>query len=343
MKPARDGLSLQIRPYVPEDEPEVLKLLRTALGGGPAGRRSPEFFRWKHRANPFGPSLMLVGEADGGIVGLRALMTWEFLAESRTVRAVRAVDTATHPGYRGMGIFSGLTREALRLVPGDTDLVFNTPNQQSLPGYLKMGWRVVGRVPVAVRILRPTRFALGVRSIRRTPKPLRPRPSVDAVPAAQLLEDSQGVEDLLGDARASPLLATRQGVAFLRWRYAEAPLLDYRAVSEEREGSLRGLAIFRVRPRGVLWESTVAEVLFPAGDRATLRRLLRRVVKAAPVDHVIARAGSAPTSIMSTVRLGLFSSPFGPTLVVNALRTGLVPDPSDLGSWALSVGDLEVF
>ena len=74
-----------------------------ALGGGPAGSRPAEFFRWKHLENPFGRSFMLVAEADGRIVGLRAFMRWEFVAGDGAFRAVRAVDTATHPDYPGAG------------------------------------------------------------------------------------------------------------------------------------------------------------------------------------------------------------------------------------------------
>jgi hypothetical protein len=36
-------------------------------------------------------------------------------------------------------------------------------------------------------------------------------------------------------------------------------------------------------------------------------------------------------------------APRGMTFVVNPLQGALAPDPYDLGSWALSIGDLEVF
>jgi len=97
----------------------VLDLLGLTLGVGPAGRRPAEFFRWKHLENPFGPSLMLVAEADGRLVGLRAFMRWRFAAGDRQLRAVRAVDTATHPDYQGMGVFSRLTRAALDALDGE--------------------------------------------------------------------------------------------------------------------------------------------------------------------------------------------------------------------------------
>ena len=149
-----------------------------ALGGGPAGTGPAEFFRWKHLENPFGRSFMLVAEADGRIVGLRAFMRWEFVAGDRRFRAVRAVDTATHPDHQGKGIFSRLTLEALDALRDQADFVFNTPNEKSLPGYLKMGWQVVGRVPIRIRVRRPIRFATRARSrcvATRGDEPIRAR------------------------------------------------------------------------------------------------------------------------------------------------------------------------
>ena len=143
----RSGSS--IRPYDEADEDEVIGLLTAALGGGPAGERPAEFFRWKHQENPFGRSFGLVAEADDRIVGLRAFMRWEFVAGDRRFKAVRAVDTATHPDYQGRGIFSQLTLEALDALRHEADFVFNTPNEKSLPGYLKMGGAWSARSPSA--------------------------------------------------------------------------------------------------------------------------------------------------------------------------------------------------
>ena len=72
------------------------------------------------------------------------------------LRAVRAVDTATDPDYQGRGLFTRLTLQAIdELRAEGVDFVFNTPNDQSRPGYLKMGWQVVGTLPTHVR---PTRW-----------------------------------------------------------------------------------------------------------------------------------------------------------------------------------------
>jgi GNAT superfamily N-acetyltransferase len=328
--------TVNIRPFALEDETAVLELLTRTLGGGPAGRRPPDLFRWKHLDNPFGPSFMLLAEADDRVVGLRAFMRWRFAAAGRQVTAVRAVDTATHPDYQGLGVFTRLTRAALEALDGQVDLVFNTPNGASRPGYLKLGWSEVGQVPVAIRVRRPVRFALG---LRRPTGRLPAMPAVTAEPAASVLRHGDDIENLLAEVRPDERrLHTPKDLRYLRWRYGAAPLLGYAGVVEEEAGRLRGLAIFRVRPRGALWESTIAEVLVPDGDRRTTRRLLRKVADAAAVDHLTLRAPGG-----SATAAGFLPTPGGISLVVKPLADLVEPDPAVLGAWELSLGDLEVF
>ena len=88
--------------------------------------------------------------------GFRAFLRWEWEREDIVQRAVRTVDTATDPDYQGRGIFTKLTMHALdEMRADDVDFVFNTPNDQSRPGYLKMGWQVAGRAGTSMRLLRP--------------------------------------------------------------------------------------------------------------------------------------------------------------------------------------------
>jgi GNAT superfamily N-acetyltransferase len=349
------GRGVSVRPFAPEDLPAVLDLLDTSLGGGPAGRRPPEFFRWKHLESPFGPSFMLVAVDGDRLVGLRAFMRWRFDADGRTVEAARPVDTATHPDYQGMGIFTRLTRELLAAVAGEVDLVFNTPNAKSGPGYLKLGWREVGRLPVAVRVRRPGRLAAELAGRVASSVAGRQRRPVDAgrdlsdplaagaVPVRTVLARGNEVQRLLErEPAGAASLRTPRDVAYLRWRYGAAPLLGYRAVTEESDGQLTGLAVFRVRRRGGLWESTIAEVL-AGDDPGTARRLLRRVTAAAPVDHLTLHVPAGSELADAARRGGFLPTPAGIRLVVNPLREDLRPDPTELGAWALSLGDLEVF
>lgn len=326
------------------DEQAVMRLLSVSLGGGPAGRRTSELFRWKHLANPFGRSCMLVADVGGEIVGLRTFMRWEFRCDGRLIRAVRAVDTATHPAHQRRGIFSHLTRAALDHLSGEAELIFNTPNERSLPGYLKLGWQVVGTLPLAIHLRRPVAFVRGLPTVRqRKVTNSRPRPVVQAESVAEALADADQVQHLLAATARFGRWSTQGGFAYLRWRYADAPLLDYRAVRIERDGRLRGLGIFRVRPRGGLWETTVAELIVPPDELMLAGLLLRGIARAAAVDHVACSFPAGSVARRAARRRVFVPSPCGPTLVVKPLVAGLDPDPTKLAAWGLSLGDLEVF
>jgi hypothetical protein len=216
------------RRAVAGDRAAILGLCRRCLGWRPD---SPDesFFIWKHDENVFGHSPTWVAEtSDGVIVGLRVFLRWRFRDSSgRVYSAVRAVDTATHPDWRGKGVFSALTRGALPDLAGEgVDFVFNTPNGQSMPGYLKMGWSTVGKVPVVARLG-------SVRALSRLPQArtaanLWSEPVDAGESAGETFVDDGGLEELLACAGQPGQLTTDRSPAFYRWRYAFGPL-HYRA------------------------------------------------------------------------------------------------------------------
>jgi hypothetical protein len=104
-----------------------------------------------------------------------------------------------------------------------------------------------------------------------------------------------------------------------------------------------GLGIFRVRPRGALWEATVAEVITDPADGAAARRVLRGIAGSAGVDHLTCHFPVGSVAARASRATGYLPAPGGVTFVVKPLREDLRPDPRSLGSWALSLGDVEVF
>lgn len=321
---ARDDL--RYRPATADDDPAVLDLLRSSLGWRP---EDPDeaLFAWKHRENAFGRSPAWVATSDGRVVGYRTFMRWEFADGGTThpLRAVRAVDTATHPDFRGLGIFRTLTLAAVdELSAEGVDLVFNTPNDQSRPGYLSMGWQVVGRLPVAMR---PRGPAGAVRALRaRVPADLWSRPSDAGAPAAELLADDHALTRLLGSLPPTRGVVTARSPAYLRWRYT-LPELQYRAVAAA-EGPAAGLVVFRLRRRGPATELAVVEALTPSPGGA--RRLVTAALRQSRADYAIA--------IGAGLRQGLVPVPRqGPLLATRRLAS------TPPGHWSLSLGDIELF
>ncbi len=282
------GPTIAVRPATDADRPAVLELLAASLGWE-RDATFAEFFDWKHRQNPFGPSPAWVAVDDGDVVGFRTFLRWQFdHPDGRPRRAVRAVDTATAPAYRGRGVFRMLTTTAVEALTDEgADFVFNTPNASSRPGYLRMGWTTVGRLPLEARVS-GVAGALRMRNARVAAArwPVATSAGVEA-PALLADERVPGLLDTIGTPTG---LRTTTSPAHLRWRYGLAAL-GYRAIAIDDDPG-QGLAVFRLRRRGGAVEAGVSEVLVPDGAAAAERHLLRRVARESGADYTI-RLGHA--------------------------------------------------
>ena len=316
--------SYEVRRFEDADWPAVLDLMRLSLGWRD-GDPNEALFSWKHRDNPFGPSPAWVAVERDQVIGFRTFMRWEFEDSGRVVRAVRAVDTATHPDHQGRGIFKRLTLHAVdELRDEGVDFVFNTPNDQSRPGYLKMGWQVVGRLPV---VFRP-------RSLARLPVLARSRGAADlwSVPSQVGVSAPAAFAGLdprvLGSRRRTDAgLSTRRSTAYLHWRYG-LPELQYRVLTAGQAPE-DGLVVVRVRKRVAARELVVCEVL--ARDARRGRATVVRAISRSSADYAVALRPTA----------GLVPLPGqGPLLTCLPLQGQGVPA---LDRWKLTLGDVELF
>jgi GNAT superfamily N-acetyltransferase len=343
----------KVRDYEYTDEGAVLALAGTALGVGPAGMRDEAFWRWKHHDNYFGPSFILIAENHSDApIGLRALMRWRFKAGDHILQAVRAVDTATHPGYRRAGVFSTLTRRAIeRVRSAGIDLVFNTPNDTVLPGYLKLGWHKVAAVQPLVKVLNYPRFMLGLarsRGRNLPSQPCSPEQLFRHEPprATDVVDQADEIDGLLlrRDSWRSSSITTCHSTDYFRWRYAQHPHIDYRAVLEKRRGQLAGFLMFRMNSRFGLKEAVLDELLLASPEEQTARALLGNMVACVKADYVVAYFAANSFERHALRRLGFHQIPRqAMTFVVNTLVPGITPDPLYWGNWDLSLGDLEIF
>lgn len=319
-------IGLTYRAAEPADGPAITALLRASLGKADDPHYEA-FLAWKHRENAFGASPAWVALDGDRVVGYRTFLRWRFVDDGgRALRAVRAVDTATDPAYRGQGIFRRLTIEAVAdLTRAGDAFVFNTPNAQSRPGYLTMGWSVVRRVPVAVLPSGPQ----GVRRMRaaRVPAHLWSEDTSVGQPAAEALRDAALAEALLGHAPRTGLRTDRTP-DYLAWRTAFAPL-RYRLLLAGDDPEAGGL-IFRLRRRGPATEAAIVEAFVP--DARAGSRLTRRLLKETGADYAIAAGTGA--------RLGMVPAPrLGPVLTARPLAA--TPPPAK--QWQLSLADVELF
>jgi predicted acetyltransferase len=310
-----------IRKPNPNESEQIISLLQASLGESLL-KKTATIWDFKHVKNPFGASYILVAEEDQKLIGVRALMQWNWQIHNEVWSAYRAVDTATHPDFQGKGIFTKLTLKALKDVQEKGEaFVFNTPNDKSRPGYLKMGWQEVGKIKVALIPLF-FYFFKGLFSSKRY------KNDISAQELESLCDDHNAV------LQKKNILFTPKSASYLKWRYEENPMQNYKVVS----GSNWYLAMY-VKKHKFFNELRVAESL------GELHKENKQQMQRAIMSY--ARKRKCLLITVADKNLFAFSvfGAYGPMLTFKSLTSSnsFVQNALDIENWHYSLGDLELF
>lgn len=316
---------MKIREATAGDLPEIVRVLKLSLGEADLPL-SEAIWKYKHIDNPFGKSLVLIAEEHGKIVGVRAFMSWKWLKGDRVFLTFRAVDTATHPDYQGKGIFKKLTLEAVKRGKElSNDFVFNTPNVQSRPGYLKMGWKQVGKVQVA---LQPAYNSfLKLKGSKRV---------YQITTMASSTEISSLCNSWNANLRQKKKLFTPKSPIFLSWRYENNPLQQYEVLSTP---NLYVAAYIKKRKR--VKELRIAECIFN-DDHSSVKEI-RKLINSWS-SKFGAQIISWSPKVLNLNPLS-YRGAIGPILTVRELDLNEMDFQilQEEDNWNYSIGDLELF
>ncbi|GFN34307.1 GNAT family N-acetyltransferase [Tepidimicrobium xylanilyticum] len=95
-----------------------------------------EWFNWKYLDNIYGDSYIVLAYDKNKVIGIRAF--WR--NDIGNYLCYQPCDTAVLKEYRGRGIFTKTSLTALENTKGA--FIYNFPNENSLPGNLKLGWKI---------------------------------------------------------------------------------------------------------------------------------------------------------------------------------------------------------
>lgn len=325
---------MTIREATERDTPEIVSLMRLSLGES-LTPKSEQYWNWKHVQNPFGRSVVILAEDNGQIVGLRAFMRWDWNFNGQTFRALRAVDTATHPAYQGKGIFKKLTLSLVDKCTADGyDFIFNTPNEKSRPGYLKMGWDSLGKTSIRIKPV-ITSFLFG-------------REAAKANSSGTELNDRvwSGIDGLLESYKRDCIgrFHTNYSKDYLVWRYKTVPVATYHSIMDPSPEA-RWLMIYRMKEGGSKREMRITDLFVDPGhfDFKKFRIDVKNVIRDQK-PHFVSISGNLMPSVNSILNRLMFlpSLSLGPILTARTLRQG------PLRFWhsedrIASLGDLELF
>lgn len=321
-----------------EDAPDIVKLLKQSLGES-LMPKSTGYWKWKHQDNPFGPSPAVLCWDGDLLIGVRAFMRWEWIKQGQVFRAVRAVDTATHPDHQGKGIFKKLTLSLVDQCEKAGDhFVFNTPNGQSKPGYLKMGWNEAGKLPIRLGLNRP--FSM-VKNFTKN------KPQVDTSPESPELMHyikHPDLPNLLHDHhQQTNKVTTSTSVDYLLWRYTQVPVAKYVALAEEQAGELLGLLIARVKATRLGNELRITDVFLKKGyDGKAIAKTLTSKKKEWKIDYTTL-SGTISANMPGIPSIFSATLPIGPIVTIRTLALKDLNFLKNFNQWSPSLGDLELF
>ncbi len=312
---------MQIRKANSSDLPSIINLLKASLGESLIPK-SEELWNWKHVANPFGQSPVLIAEDNGMICGVRVFLRWEFCLGKKTIRASRAVDTAIHPDYQGKGLFKSLTLSLIsELKEEGVELIYNTPNSQSTPGYLKMGWEKWGKLPLKMHF----NFSVGKSKSQSQVSDWR---SISNL--IQKIEQTQLDSDLI---------ITNLVSGYIHWRYITCPLFPYHFISDGETY----LLIYRIKEGKIGRELRVVDFfqlsVFGQNEKKQLNARLKTIQKNERVRFTSFSGLQFGKGL--PVEMGVMPvMSIGPEVTLRKVASSqdLLQQP-----WGWSLGDLEVF
>lgn len=133
--------SFSVRRFKSSDVDGIIELLNTVF----EPKFTLEWWKWKYQLNPNGfwgeKGDTWVAVAEDKIVGYYAIIPERIKYHSKVMKIAQSVDTATHPDYRRMGIFTTLANNVYSDARNRYSFIFGFPSEMAHNGFLRLGWR----------------------------------------------------------------------------------------------------------------------------------------------------------------------------------------------------------
>lgn len=217
-------------------------LISASKAHGYSEVNSKEWFYWKFKDNPYGKSVLACAEENGVIAGCVGYGLQPFLLKGKTLNAVLSFETFVHPDFQGRGLFSELIKLAeIKLKEKNIDFVLNFPNNNSLKGFLKNGWKQIEAPEYRIKFINTLKVMFNILNLKKEYNPnssnLRKLNSLNSFKQY----DSKYLHSILN-------------LDYLKWRFFTFPVTEYIVVENENYQS-----ILKLGKRGNIIE---AHILF---------------------------------------------------------------------------------
>jgi len=279
------------------------------LSAGYGRRFTTDWFEWKHRTSPWGPSASYVATDADGILGVVFGMPWRLRIRGQTIEASRLVDGATTPRAARRGVFRSVVAAHLAdWRPDDRpEVVIATATPEAQAAHIKNGAVALDAVDSAYRSVRWSRASI---------------------------ESGENVlESFLLPADDGRVITAWDTLA-LQWRLDRRSGIDYEISRLAHSSSAHGVVHRTVSHRGLRTIVLAAHW----GPEPEWRRLVGALAWLSKAVAILTPSGPGAAEPMPRIPLRRGRS----LLCIWDRRSGeLVPSLGDRSAWALNGFDLE--
>ena len=295
-----DGLSVR---NLTQDEGRAYVQTHEKNSGGPfGGVEGLPFFNWQYLGVPENHLWVKVAVPDAEeerrkepFAAVYAIVPRRFVIDSQECMGAVSLHTLTGPAYRGRGLFVHLATDCYAsAIDEGLKLVYGFPNENSVHGFTKyLDWRIVkrGEYLISIRPLAWLRGRLFGEDRRSDDIEVSLR-NGDKI-RIRRLEAFDDRFDALWE-RCSPLLkiSAVRDRAFLQWRFAEHPQVDYGIyAAESMEGDLLAYCVTRSETKSRGTRGYIMDMMGLPDQRHATAALVRHAAR------VLARQGANLTIV----------------------------------------------
>lgn len=239
---------------------------------------SYEAFRHKHMDNPErDPELCILCDyAEDAPRGETAFLRYAISCDGKPLYAAHPCDVAVSPEFRGQHIFTDIQLRAIQSCKQrDISLLFATPNQNSYPGYCKLGFEELGGMETWCAVPRPVHLLLRKALGRGGTLPLfRPASASREGNWSLSLRCPFSEEDLTW-INSRPGVHFRRTMLFYQWKIDYLPEGEAAYLCARSAGRLEAFLVLRRYANG---SCDICDWLLPE-DGAASRRLLKSALR----------------------------------------------------------------
>lgn len=346
-------------------DPDIQRLIQLTENTYPGQDISkPAYLDWEYLRNPDGKAILFVAQKMNELYSQYIILPRKYFANTEVLNGSLSVNTLTHPDARGQGLFPKLAELTYdKASRQDIQFTVGFPNPVSSPVFRsKLKFSTLGYLPLYVKILKPLNvlkkyFSKGNLKRGEEHKIEFSNSEIKDGFTIELFDpemDASEFEKFHQKFLKSKKYCTLRDLAYLKWRYLDIPLRNYRMYKITREGMITAIIVFRITEFFGLKTVSILELMkYDEPESKTsagvLLNWLSTQARNHQLDLMMMAFQDLSTGKITPSKHGFLPVPvrFLPQSLEFILRIhlekGNIRGILDFNNWYLSLGDLDTF